>query len=223
MGSYHGEHTGTYTYCATCLTNVVLLAVDVWSFFRSGLGIQVCDIVLLRHRRSVDALLCLNLSRLLDELARDLLTQARHGLIHRKRKFCAVIHAQDIDESFMLLRLQGNPFSTCRRQTLQLKGDVSSWSLVFMVFDAAPLHTLIELEERGPLCLPTDWAADSCCARAALCCLVSLLWRQSCAAFISSSTCVSLIVEGLGADSGFAEMAAATPNVLDAVGQDRPP
>ncbi|OLQ13563.1 hypothetical protein AK812_SmicGene2422 [Symbiodinium microadriaticum] len=50
MSSYHGEHTGTFTYC-------------------------VCEIVLMRHGRSVDALMSANLSRLLDELARDLMTQ----------------------------------------------------------------------------------------------------------------------------------------------------
>ena len=109
---------------------------------------QVCEIVLMRHGRSVDALMSANLSRLLDELARDLMTQARDGLIHRKRKLSAVIHAQDIDECFMLLRLQGNPYSTCRRQTLQLKARFLHGRFVVpFVFDAAPLHTLIELEE----------------------------------------------------------------------------
>ena len=125
----------------------------------------------MRHGRSVDALMSANLSRLLDELARDLMTQARDGLIHRKRKLSAVIHAQDIDECFMLLRLQGNPYSTCRRQTLQLKARFLHGRLLCLLFSML-LHFILSLSWRKR----TSSSADRLGRRLLLCqgCIVLL-------------------------------------------------
>ncbi|CAE7741944.1 unnamed protein product [Symbiodinium sp. CCMP2456] len=60
-----------------------------------GQALQVCDLVLLRHRRSVDSLMAINLPRLLDAMARDLVLQ-------------------DLDECFMLQRCAGNPYGDPR-------------------------------------------------------------------------------------------------------------
>ncbi|CAE7944075.1 unnamed protein product [Symbiodinium sp. KB8] len=60
-----------------------------------GQALQVCDLVLLRHRRSVDSLLAINLPRMLDAMAKDLVLQ-------------------DLDECFMLQRCVANPYGNLR-------------------------------------------------------------------------------------------------------------
>ena len=41
-----------------------------------GLALQVCDLVMIRHRRSVQDLMGMNICRWLEDLAKDLLLQA---------------------------------------------------------------------------------------------------------------------------------------------------
>ncbi|CAE7813766.1 unnamed protein product [Symbiodinium sp. KB8] len=82
--------------------SVVHIPMPEGLFFAKHGAFEVADLILLRHRRSVDAIMSLNMARFLNEVARDIMSQ-------------------DLDETYMLVRLQGNPYPPARQPAITLQ------------------------------------------------------------------------------------------------------
>ena len=104
---------------------------------------QVADLILLRHRRSVDAIMSLNMARFLNEVARDIMSQAgthpRSALFRCSLQLCFMFEAKDLDETYMLVRLQGNPYPPARQPAITLQANVLHCRLLCLSFSMS-LH-----------------------------------------------------------------------------------
>ena len=133
--------------------------------------------MLLRHRRSVDSLMAINLPRMLDAMAKDLVLQARWVHAHTKQMPAdiALVQTEDLDECFMLQRCVANPYGNLRPRRVDFTLQATLVQHRFRALGFAKLRSFL-IAGCGLLCDTVGWVDGRGTTAALWVCLAFVGW-----------------------------------------------